>query len=157
MPYKNPEDKKACLKRWRLNNLERYREHIRKGTAKWRKKHPARYVASYMKQNARTKADGSQKAHYKALRDEMLAAYGQSCACCGEDTREFLTLEHLRGDGAKWRRKVGGGVNMLRYLRKKGWPKDGLAILCFNCNSGKHINGGICPHETAVAKILKLA
>jgi hypothetical protein len=32
-------------------------------------------------------------------------------------------------------------------LRKNGFP-EGFQVLCANCNIGRHINGGICPHES---------
>ena len=32
-------------------------------------------------------------------------------------------------------------------LRDHGWPKEGLQLLCCNCNQGKARNGGVCPHH----------
>lgn len=33
-------------------------------------------------------------------------------------------------------------------LKKAGWPKDRYQLLCANCNFGKMMNGGACPHKT---------
>ncbi len=36
--------------------------------------------------------------------------------------------------------------SLYRWIIKNNFPEE-FQILCFNCNSGRHINGGICPHE----------
>lgn len=82
-----------------------------------------------------------------ALKNEWLNAYGRKCTCCGESEIKFLTIEHLNGDGKNHRKEVGTGLNMLKDLKKQGFPKDKYTILCYNCNSGKSINKGICPHK----------
>lgn len=96
---------------------------------------------------------------YKAQlrkRDKLKAieAYGYSCVCCGETTPEFLTLDHVNNDGhwdAKKRRgeKIRSGPDFYARLRRQGFPKNlGLQLLCFNCNCGKRMNDGVCPHKT---------
>jgi hypothetical protein len=32
-------------------------------------------------------------------------------------------------------------------VKRQGFPKDRFQLLCHNCNMGKHMNGGICPHQ----------
>ena len=77
----------------------------------------------------------------------ILDHYGQKCACCGEDNQIFLSLDHINGKGNDERRKYGKvSVVFYRYLVKHDYPK-GYQILCFNCNIGREINGGICPHK----------
>jgi hypothetical protein len=83
---------------------------------------------------------------YVALKDKVLAGYGAFCACCGESERAFLTFDHKNGNGAEHRRKVGGGYTFYLWLVDNDYP-DSIQVLCFNCNSGKHNNGGVCPHE----------
>ena len=81
-----------------------------------------------------------------SLRSAAFAAYGGArCACCGETELGFLTLDHVNNDGAPHRREIGGSANLLVWLRRKGYP-PGFQILCFNCNLGRALNGGICPH-----------
>jgi len=85
-------------------------------------------------------------ARTRKIREEMIAAYGSACACCGESRFEFLAIDHVYGGGYKERKRF-PGPTLYRHLRKRGWPKDGYRLLCHNCNmsSGFH---GFCPHET---------
>ena len=72
--------------------------------------------------------------------------YGRTCICCGESEFRFLTIDHINNDGATHRKAIGG--NLYSWLIKNQFP-DGFQVLCFNCNHGKHLNGGICPHQVA--------
>lgn len=67
------------------------------------------------------------------------------CACCGETTLEFLTIDHVNGGGNKHRKEIGGGGNFYRWLVKNDFP-EGFQVLCMNCNwaKGKY---GECPHQ----------
>src|SRR5271169_1943281 len=87
-----------------------------------------------------------QKNYKIALKAEMLAAYGQFCACCGEDESVFLTLDHIEGKGAAHRKAIkrAGGYAMYLYLKQQGWP-EGFQVLCYNCNFVKG-TGTTCPH-----------
>lgn len=93
---------------------------------------------------------GTILAREKAIRWEMklamIAAYGGCCACCGEDMPEFLTIDHLAGGGTKHRLSIGN--NLIKWLKKKGWPREGFQLLCYNCNCSKG-SYGECPHERA--------
>lgn len=85
-----------------------------------------------------------QTAYYDKLRRDAFDAYGGPvCRCCGETIIEFLTIDHINGDGYKHRQEIGGGI--LRWLRNNGYP-EGFQILCMNCNFGKR-NGRECPHK----------
>jgi hypothetical protein len=92
-------------------------------------------------------------APYKAtIRKAVFDAYGgERCACCGETERKFLTLDHINNDGAADRMKIAGkrtasGWTTYRYLHSKGFP-PGYQVLCMNCNFGKRMNQGVCPHK----------
>jgi len=78
----------------------------------------------------------------------MVAAYGGHCACprCPETNPAFLTLEHLNGTGKAHRAKV--GRHAYADLRRRGWPKEGYTLLCWNCNAMTRF-GRTCPHEIA--------
>ena len=56
------------------------------------------------------------------------------CACCGESTLEFLSLDHIEGGGTQHRRdtKTGGG-SFYRLLIRESFP-SGFRVLCYNCN-----------------------
>lgn len=86
------------------------------------------------------------------VKDAVFCAYGgYECACCGETERKFLTLDHIASDGASWRRQTFGvrtsaGGRTYAWLAKHGFPK-GYQVLCMNCNFGKRMNNGVCPHQ----------
>lgn len=81
----------------------------------------------------------------KYLRMRVFNAYGgAACACCGDDHYEFLTIDHVQGNGAEHRRSI-GNVDIYRWLERNSYPA-GFRVLCMNCNYalGKH---GYCPHS----------
>jgi hypothetical protein len=91
------------------------------------------------------------KAYLAELRTPMLDAYGNKCACCGETTPEFLTIDHIANDGKAHRNAMKGGTMALyRFLRDRGYPREGFQLLCWNCNCAKYMHGR-CPHQ-ATAK-----
>jgi hypothetical protein len=68
------------------------------------------------------------------------------CQCCGENHIEFLSLDHVNGNGNKHRKEIGtGGDALLRYAVRNGFPPD-LQVLCSNCNMAKS-HYGECPHQ----------
>jgi len=76
----------------------------------------------------------------------MFDAYGSVCACCSEEERIFLTLDHELRNGGEHRRLHKGG-NVLYDLRNREWPQDeGYRILCMNCNFAMRW-GRKCPHD----------
>ena len=99
------------------------------------------------------KVKESKRLYNQTLRAEMLMAYGGHCACCGESEPAFLTLEHLNGDGAAHRKATGGPAGAWVDLRKRGWPKDGYTLLCWNCNCATRY-GTPCPHVVALQKMV---
>lgn len=105
-------------------------------TSKWRKSERGKENnRQYMKMRTRQ------------LRAEMLAAYGERCACCGETAQRFLTLDHIGGGGLAHRKSVGNAAwAVLNDVKKQGWPKDKFRVLCMNCNFATR-GGFPCPHE----------
>lgn len=101
----------------------------------WRRRNPER--------NAQL-----QRKWYRQAKLRVLIAYSQdppTCACCSETNPGFLTIDHINGGGNAHRREVGGGNNLLIWLKKQDYP-EGFQVLCFNCNAGRYWNGGSCPH-----------
>lgn len=89
------------------------------------------------------------KAYRTRLKDECFDAYGgYKCVCCGEELKMFLTLDHINNDGAMHRKviKQRGGIGIYTWMRRHNFP-EGFQVLCFNCNHGKQLNGGTCPHK----------
>lgn len=81
------------------------------------------------------------------LKAEMIVAYGGRCACCGQDEPAFLQLDHVYNDGADERRKFRHLTQFFADLKSRGWPTDRYQLLCANCNFGKLLNDGVCPHK----------
>lgn len=108
---------------------------------RWRADNPE-VVAEY----AKRWADG--------LRAEVLEHYGARCACCGEEAREFLTIEHIEGVPDSHRDKHGKRMSpraTLVQIKREGFPSS-IEILCFNCNAARSIYGA-CPHSRALRAV----
>jgi hypothetical protein len=105
-------------------------------TMRWRKANPEWVKAYDRKLHARDRA-------------AVLDHYGNACACCGEMTPEFLTVDHINDDGAEHRRA--GVTRIYRWLVKNNYP-DGFQLLCWNCNAAKQFSNG-CPHQRATQMI----
>lgn len=92
----------------------------------------------------------SSTASWLRLKTEVYHRYGGAkCACCGETEPAFLQLDHIDGGGSAHRKSLGGrnvGPMIYQDLKRKGFP-PGYQILCANCNFGKQLRGGICPHK----------
>lgn len=88
-----------------------------------------------------------EREYRERLKKEVFEHYGGTppkCDCCGETELQFLTLDHMNGDGNKLRKKHGPRYSY-SYVRKNGYP-EGYRILCMNCNfSIGHF--GFCPHN----------
>jgi len=125
LQYKKHKTKRdKAHKRWAAANKERLRIYV---NSKERKAYRNEY----------------RKRRLLELRDEFLSEYGGKCSCCDESIREFLTVEHINHDGKKDRRK---SYSFFLRLKKAGWPKGNITILCWNCNCATRF-GEKCPHE----------
>lgn len=86
--------------------------------------------------------------YHRKLRLEVIIHYGGNppkCACCGETELDFLTIDHINNDGAKHRKQHGHNF-LPNWLKKNDFP-EGFRVLCYNCNCGRRINNGVCPHK----------
>lgn len=87
----------------------------------------------------------------RKLRDLVFEAYGgYKCACCGETEPLFLSIDHIYNDGNEMRKDGThrrGGTAFYRWIKMTNYP-PGFQVLCMNCNTGKHRNGGVCPHQS---------
>lgn len=91
---------------------------------------------------------------HQTRRKIIFTHYGDRCKCCGESEPLFLAIDHINNDGGKQRRATtDGGKDMYRKLAKAitlGTPPKDLQLLCMNCNWGKYVNKGVCPHKAKV-------
>lgn len=141
--------KKEAGKRYREKNAEKRNAKNRDWYA--RNKESQRQKQSVYRKNNKDKVNAAvriwQKKHIRQLRIQMIEAYGGKCSCCGESEPIFLQLDHINNDGSIERRKYGNHVVEWQELKKAGWPKDRHQLLCANCNYGKRMNDGVCPHK----------
>lgn len=131
----------------RLENVEEYKAKSRK----WKADNAERHRAS-SREYSRAHADEiseKRKKERRTLKQSVIDAYGGKCACCGINTHEFLTIDHVNGDGAAHRKEngisSGRSFKLYRLLTNQGFP-PGFRVLCFNCNSSRGFYG-YCPHH----------
>lgn len=123
--------RREYVRRWHAANPERGRNYRRQ-----------RYATLAPEEKANRLRQ--MNAYRARIRREILDHYGARCACCGETTDAFLTIDHINNDGRLHRRRHSGGAFYSAIIRL-GFPKD-LQILCWNCNLAKALYGS-CPHD----------
>lgn len=129
---KNCSDCRAYAKKraqFELSDPE-FRQKRDNNLKKWRQENP-------------DKARALSRRAYDKKKTQVFDHYGWKCSCCGEETPEFLCIDHINNDG-NVQRAFHKGNNTYHHIIKAGFPDD-LQTLCFNCNMGKHICGGVCP------------
>jgi len=112
---------------------------------RWRKHTCKKCIKSQYFATNKDKVYEYRKAREKRTKLEVIAHYGGKCACCGETIVEFLTMDHIYGGGRKHAKEL-KKTRFFMWVKRNNYP-DSLQILCFNCNCGREINGGICPHK----------
>lgn len=68
---------------------------------------------------------------YKTLVLNHYCNNNPQCICCGQKQREFLTVDHIHGNGAEHRKQIHGNIYV--WLVKHNYP-EGYQIMCINCN-----------------------
>ena len=145
MPYASIEHDRARKQRWKKANPTKCNSLARRTYAYKRDNDPKFY------EKRRATAKKWRKVARPRVKREVIEHYGGKCKCCGEDRLPFLNIDHPKNDGGKHRKLIAnGGVasgwKTYHWLRVNNFPK-GFRVLCFNCNIGRHINGGKCPHK----------
>lgn len=129
--------------------LTKLKAYIRQ--ANWSSLHELEVQARGKQRYAQNRESELGKARSREVerRRRCIMAYGGPiCACCGETTYEFLTIDHINGGGnkhAEARRDKGQHANLYTHLIAEGFP-PGYQVLCYNCNCAKG-NYGVCPHQ----------
>lgn len=113
--------------------LERRRIQINDASKRYQKKH---------KQNIKIRY------RQKKIAAMLIVGKGEvNCKCCGITDPTFLNFDHVNNDGAN---------DKIHRMTKKFYNQiingtyptpENLTLLCWNCNLGKYMNNGICPHE----------
>lgn len=113
---------------------------------RWRAKDPTRHAA-YMR-DYRAKDPEAYRAYMRSYhrkqRERVIAHYGAKCACCGETTWEFLSIDHMNGGGTQHKKEIGAG-RLVEWVIRNNFPTE-IQILCHNCNQAKGFYG-VCPHQ----------
>lgn len=128
---------KSCRSKYGKDYHSRNRERLNEQSKHW-------YYANkeWASEYAREYREG--------VRLEVLLHYSggkMACQCCGESITRFLTIDHRDGGGLQHRRQIKRHGSLLYlWLKQQGYP-GGYDILCFNCNCGRQMNGGVCPHK----------
>lgn len=118
---------------------------------KWFVENKARryaYAKEWSDKN-RPKISIYQKTYKLKLRRNVIGYYSRytyKCVCCLDAHLEFLTIDHINGDGSKHRKEIGsrGGHGFYTWLKKNNYPQ-GYRVLCMNCNHSLGV-WGYCPH-----------
>lgn len=142
-------DKNAYMRAYAKNNRDKFNRYARnyrknypdvgrESNKLWQKRHP---------EKANAKSRRWYNKNKNLLFTQILNHYGSKCACCGENTTEFLVVDHVNNNGAEHRRSLVGHKTLKTYkdIIDLGFPSD-YQILCNNCNIAKN-QYKICPHK----------
>jgi hypothetical protein len=136
-----------CLERRRAYREQRFQE----GWCTWCDKRPRLPEARLCPVCQERGAQKAAARRYRCKR-ACIDHFGGKCACCGEEKLAFLTLDHMDGNGNLHRQEAAanagaGSAFYATLVRNKFQTQYALQVLCWNCNMGRQINGGICPHQ----------
>jgi hypothetical protein len=147
----HPEYEKERSKKYHLEHkdaakkyLLEHQEERKKYITKYRFEHQEEIRAS--SQKYQLEHPGASREYHRSRRKSVIEYYGGKCACCGETTYEFLTIDHINNDGAKHRKEI--RKNLYLWIIQNNFP-EGFQILCWNCNCAKGFHGE-CPHKKLV-------
>lgn len=153
--YQTDAERKAAQVASTLRHRASHREEVNAYRRKYAQENPEKirgYMQKwYYKNHKDTLAYHTN--YRERLREEVIEAYGGSCRCCGEREHQFLTVDHVHGwakNPEKYRhtKRQRGSTHLYLWLRKNRFPKDGFALLCFNCNQGRQrVKDSKCAHE----------
>jgi len=146
MPYKDKDEAQKYNREWKKRTYQEKREArlvVQRRSAAKLKADPERYALAKAKNRERMK---KLMFRYKMKVLEHYSKGEPICACCGEKETKFLTVDHINNGGNAHRAETGAGSSLHRWLINHNFP-EGFQILCFNCNCGRSVNGGICPHK----------
>ncbi len=158
--YFSNEENREKRREWRRKYRKEYdkRPHVaEKIRLKLQKRHKRIYIPKVRDrillnpEEKRLKRNRSAKEY--AIRTKLLVMNHYSegkleCSCCKENNYLFLTIDHINGGGNIHRKKEchRGSHQTYQWIKNNSFP-EGFQVLCWNCNSGRSLNKGICPHK----------
>jgi hypothetical protein len=144
MPYKDKKDRRKYYQKNKEEINRKRREYNSSIERKQITKEQFKVWRSNNLERAKQITGEAKKKYEKRCKDLVFEYYGKICSCCGESNSKFLTIDHVNGGGRKHRSEIKSKIQI--WLVKNNFP-DGFETLCYNCNCGKNINHGICPHK----------
>jgi hypothetical protein len=141
---KDPEKRKLYQKRYR----DSHKEELRIKNAEYRKIH-RKQILKYRREH-RDEIKASLARRGQVLKKLVTEKYGDKnggCICCGVTELCFLSIDHIKDDGYKDRQENKG--KLYWRLVKENFPKD-FQTLCHNCQWGKRMHKGFCPHHPRI-------
>jgi hypothetical protein len=129
---------------WRQANPDKVKAQKQRHTKKYLEREVGRIVAWKNADPDRNRKSG--RDYIRRLKLEIIAGYGGKCECCGDTNWQFLTVDHINGDGAR-HRKTERQRNFYIRLRSEGFPRGEYRLLCMNCNFSYGMYGS-CPHSS---------
>ena len=143
MPHDTKEKRAAYIKKYNHDRVE-------KGLCAFCGKPRGEDGSKWMCRQCCDRTNASSREYTQQLKKEVILHYGGKCVCCGESNLGFLTIDHTNNDGKEHRKSMGrkdwGGKELYKWLKKHNYP-EGYRVQCFNCNLGRSINNGVCPHQ----------
>ena len=155
----NITDKKVSRRNlWKKREQEGYCIYCGNNTPKENYKGCKECLEKKVQSNKSIKDYNGKQSQYRLLiKYDVIKKYGNICACCGEDEIMFLSIDHINNDGVLDRDSFKNYSTFSFYLKLKKEPiREDLQVLCFNCNLGKQLNNGECPHKNKNKNLLPI-
>ncbi len=150
VPYQCSECGVTTAERGRAKGMCKSCYH-RMARLRWSAEHreQEREKARIYHQTHKERLNGQITQRRRDMRTRIIETLGSACQCCGVTEPVFLTIDHVQNDG----NKVRGMQRHLLYkmILDEGCPPERYQILCWNCNSAKHLLGA-CPHMRESSK-----
>ena len=112
-------------------------------TRAYAKRHPDRVRAAarrYAEKNKPTilaKSRHAQGVRREQIRADIVAMFGGACQRCGFSDRRALQIDHIHGADEPRGHPLRGGWRLYRKVLTGERSRDGLQLLCANCNAIK--------------------
>jgi hypothetical protein len=119
--------------------IKKSKDNKNKNAEKYRQQDRIRRQRPDFKKHSREYA----RERWQRIKKETLNHYGGKCLCCEEAHIEFLSIDHINGNGTQ-HRKTTIGTHIYDWLRRNNYP-EGYRVLCFNCNMSLGFFS-YCPH-----------
>lgn len=145
---RNRESARKRYKRVRKDPLLMEKKREEERNLYHRKKNDSEWMS---KRHARMKMYDEKR--YWKIRLQMIAMYGGKCACCGEEEFLFLTIDHIHGNEEH---KGWNTRSLYKNIVEQNDPSK-FQVLCWNCNSGRARNGGVCPHVQPSGTVFEIS